>query len=503
MKNIIMCGPPGTGKTFKAISKALEVINNKKYSSLINNYTKREDLMKEYKNLLDENRVVFCTFHQSFSYEDFVEGLRSDDSGKFVPKDGIFKRICESAELEENKLISGYEFNEEIVNFHKMSLGDTKGNDEEIYEFCIGNNCIALGWGGEINYKSCKDRTEIKKRYSELNPNSTDNNFNITAINRFKNGIKKGDIVLISEGNYKIRAVAKVTGDYRYDSDTEIRYNHFRAVEWLYKGESIGVEQFLIDKMISQQAIYMFAKNDLNIENIKRLLSGKEARKNPEKFVIIIDEINRGNISKIFGELITLIEEDKRKGELNEITVTLPYSKKKFSVPSNIYIIGTMNTADRSISLFDTALRRRFQFIDYYPVPNVLPKDVDGIDVSEFLRVINERIEFLYDKDHLIGHAYFIKDSLNYNDLVTIVKYNIIPLLQEYFYGDWEKIEAVLGGAGVPGDSNYFLNKEVKDPNSIFGNHFGRDFEKQCYYTIVNQPHKEAFYNVYQFENRH
>ncbi len=199
------------------------------------------------------------------------------------------------------------------------------------------------------------------------------------------------------------------------------------------------------------------------------------------KYAIFIDEINRGNISKIFGELITLIEPSKRLGADDEIMVELPYSKEKFGVPSNLYIIGTMNTADRSIALMDTALRRRFEFVEMMPEYDTLNETViEGINVGEMLKTINERIEYLYDRDHTIGHAYFI-DVADIGTLANVFKNKILPLLQEYFYDDWEKIRLVLG------DSQFI--KEKKPAKVLFKS--GTDYIND---KILYEIDKEAFY---------
>ena len=241
---------------------------------------------------------------------------------------------------------------------------------------------------------------------------------------------------------------------------------------------------------ISKGIFYQCCENALLLSDYKGKLRDfcdlpKDERQkffneNTPKYAIFIDEINRGNISKIFGELITLIEPSKRLGADDEIMVELPYSKEKFGVPSNLYIIGTMNTADRSIALMDTALRRRFEFVEMMPEYSDL-KEVADIDIGKMLKTINERIEYLYDRDHTIGHTYFINVS-DLKTLANVFKNKILPLLQEYFYDDWEKIRLVLG------DSQFI--KEKKSANALFKS--GTDYIND---KILYEIDKDAFYD--------
>jgi 5-methylcytosine-specific restriction protein B len=246
--------------------------------------------------------------------------------------------------------------------------------------------------------------------------------------------MKNGDIVFVTEGQ-NIVAICEINGNYSFSENPDeimIGYEHQRAVKWIKKDINLSVKKLFSYKTVPGNSLspIIFEKKDV-VSN----------------FVLIIDEINRGNISKIFGELITLIEDDKRLGEENEMTVTLPYSKDSFGVPANLHIVGTMNTADRSIALMDMALRRRFNFQEMMPRTDLLNFEVNGIQIDKLREKINKRIEFLYDRDHTIGHAYFIKlkNNPDYKELCSIFANKIIPLLQEYFYEDWEKIQIVLG----------------------------------------------------------
>jgi len=456
--NLILYGPPGTGKTFATAYEAVRLCDGTVPEE-------RNALKLRYENLAEAGQVAFVTFHQSYAYEDFVEGLRpttngSDDgegssSGGFrlEPRRGIFREIASLAE-QARKTASqpgGYDLGRR--QFFKMSLGRA-GVDDHIYDAAIDGDYVVLGWGGDVDWSPPEydEYDAIFAKWNEIEPGTRGHSGNIAQVWRFRSSMKPGDLVIVSEGNSKFRAIGEVVGPYRFDPTGEGSYNHKHDVRWLLVlDEALPVET-IYDGTFTMASCYKLKDAKVKREALARLLPGTQpaVETHPDQFVLIIDEINRANISKVFGELITLIEPDKRVGETNALRLKLPYSGETFGVPNNLHIVGTMNTADRSIALLDTALRRRFDFRELMPEPSLLPEDVEGIPLRKLLKVVNERIEYLFDREHQIGHAFFIHCSTK-NSIDRTMRDKVIPLLQEYFYEDWSKVALVLGDADGAG----------------------------------------------------
>jgi 5-methylcytosine-specific restriction protein B len=485
--NTILFGPPGTGKTYNTINHALSILMGKKIDELP---TERSELINLYREYITNGQIVFTTFHQSYGYEEFIEGIKPDidasENGevRYKVEDGVFKSLCKTA-ISKAVESNASSFDEKKNKVWKFSLGSSQnGEDEVYYEEALKTDSIILGWGDKIDFRGCKNYDEIFER---ANSDLSTARF----VNIFINEMKAGDIAIISDGNRAFKAIVEIIGDYYYDAESDLPQK--RKIKWLKRFDKSRPYNDVSDKYFTQSTINR--PNHINYSKLNTLLVSEEVDNSNKKFVIIIDEINRGNISKIFGELITLIEPSKRIGaekeskrsSTEELRVSLPYSGnefdggKGFGVPSNVYIIGTMNTADRSIALMDTALRRRFEFIEMMPDYDVIEREVGSIklendksiNISELLRVINERISYLYDRDHQIGHAYFmsLKDEKITDkkaELDSIFKNKIIPLLQEYFYDDWEKIQIVLGDHDGQFDNRYkYLKNKEEDHRFI------------------------------------
>lgn len=453
-KNIILFGPPGTGKTYNSIIYAVAICENKNIEDIRNkDYS---DVFKRYQELCKEDRIAFTTFHQSYGYEEFIEGLKpniEDGSADvtYEKKSGIFKAFCEKAG---NKKILSNNLNiKENPTVWKISLEGA--GDNETKKDCFENDRIRIGW------------TSLDKHVTE--ESKIDSSGVRRILNYFEYSMEKGDLVVVLKDQRSIDAIGVIDGPYEWLENVD-SYKRSRKVKWLAKNISEDIYSLNHNKVLVQQTVYRLNVDadeilKLALKNDPSLDITVQEEDNP--YVFIIDEINRGNISKIFGELITLIETSKR----GIFSAKLPYTGDDFTVPSNVYIIGTMNTADRSISLMDTALRRRFSFIEMLPNEALL-SDVkfENLDVSEMLKKINKRIECLFDREHTIGHSFFmeLKDNPTISKLSDIFKKSVIHLLQEYFYEDYNKIMLVLGDNCKSKEDYQFIKKVSVNAKDIF-----------------------------------
>ncbi len=464
-KNLILYGPPGTGKTYKTAAYAVAICDGKDVDKLLD----YDEVMRRYNELKEEGRVEFTTFHQSYGYEDFIEGIRPvmDEEAKelaynVVP--GIFKRFCSEASKSE---VSANNFGiAKGASVWKATIRDN------VLQDCYENSYVRIDWD-----------MFAKGAYG------------------FVNEINIGDIILTTDKSRTyIHGIAVVTGE-AYKKEGADEDTTTRNVKWLAKGLHEDITSInagkIMHRMTCARVPSIKVKAILDIAKASNdALSSVVAKDNTKPYVFIIDEINRGNISKIFGELITLLEDTKRAGMKEALSVSLPYSDESFSVPANVYIVGTMNTADRSIAMMDTALRRRFRFIELLPEPKILEGiKVGNIDIPAVLKTINKRITYLFDREHTIGHAFFTGlrgDNATIENLGRIFEKSIIPLLQEYFYEDYHKIQLVLGDNAKSSDKYKFIiaDELKKDDNVFRGNLDDLDIPDKIY-----RINKNAFSN--------
>ena len=487
-KNMILQGPPGTGKTYHTVLYAVSIIEGKTMDEI-----KKDgypEVKRRYAKYRDENRIAFTTFHQSYGYEEFIEGIKpviASDTNEigFNIESGIFKEFCDLAVASHR--FGGYDVSiDGEARIWKVSLGGA--GDHPLKKACFDKGIMRIGWDnfGEDPFKSTVS----------MNPSER------SILTYFYETMKAGDIVLSLKDERHIDGIGIIEGEVEWLGD-EAQYKRSRKVNWLAKNISLDIHEMNMRKNLTQKTVYPL--NRLSVSQVERMLEGEygipDINDQSEKpYVFIVDEINRGNISKILGELITLIEPSKRLGEMEETLVKLPYSKKEFGVPSNIYIIGTMNTADRSIALMDTALRRRFQFIEMSPDPLTLRGiSVKGVNLEHLLDIMNRRIAALYDRDHMIGHAYFtsLSSDDNISALEQVFLKSIIPLLQEYFFDDFGKINAIFGN-----DKNYPILIHDEPAFGLFDSSIDpRDLETsyRINHDILTQPdtYKAIYGNQY------
>lgn len=476
-KNLILYGPPGTGKTWHTHLYAVAIIEERPLEEL-----KAEDpaaVRERFAAYRQQGLVEFTTFHQSYSYEDFIEGIRpvieddgAETEGKLAYRveDGVFKRFCQQAETEtfaeslreDLSVFAGLAVNPSPVIW-KVSLAKT--GDNPVRADCLANGHIRIGWDA----------------YGE----------DITEETRFTNGgkgvleafiqkMRVGDIVVSCYSESMTDAVGIVTGEYEWH-DEYPTHKRLRKVHWLVK--DIRQDILELNNGIKMTLSTVYQLKNVNLNDLAAIIRAHLPAQSPapspvrrQNRVFIIDEINRGNIAGIFGELITLIEPTKRLGAAEALKVRLPYSRAEFGVPDNVYILGTMNTADRSLTALDIALRRRFAFERVAPEPGLLASMLlgdSGYTVADLLRTMNRRIAVLIDQEHCIGHAPFMdlpQGEVSADELAGIFRHAILPLLEEYFFEDWQKIRLVLNDQQKPETAHQFV--VATDDEELFGPEF-------------------------------
>ena len=403
--NTILYGPPGTGKTYHTVLYAVAIIENKKLETV--KAEAYQDVLNRYNEYTAQGRIEFTTFHQSFGYEEFIEGIKpvisegKSNQIQYCVEAGIFKRFCELAYNEGNSFDDAWADLVAAAKKDGNKYTFTRRTGSELTADLKDDDSFVIKWKGETQTQNVLRKSKVFEQWNR--------------------------------NDYSYRNT--LTGGTKWEFD---------AIQAIIDTLSQKFSLKKLDKIAPENQHYVF----------------------------IIDEINRGNISKIFGELITLIEESKRVGKEEGMKTLLPYSMKPFGVPENVYIIGTMNTADRSIASIDTALRRRFEFKEMLPDPEVVAKiSVGNLSIKEMLSRMNRRISVLYDREHTIGHAYFMplaKDN-SIEKLAEIFTNKVIPLLQEYFYEDYEKIRLVLADNQKKNEQDQFILAKKINQGELFG----------------------------------
>ena len=439
-RNIVLYGPPGTGKTYSTVRRALELVLGEPKVRAMSFDTRA----RQFRRLQQEGRIEFVTFHQAYGYEEFVEGIRpvlgagDDDEIRYELHDGVFKRIARRAAAE--GLRSPRREDPSFEALWRQLVESVAGEEDRIVESYSGKTYVL--------------RTTARGNLETV-PCELDDDGAVVEVGETRLVASKASVRLVWEHRHDLGLEpSEVTAPKTTRLFAQERGggggHHYTAI-WIVYRELLGLARAGQGRPSAERD---------RLERVQEVLDKPTSgavdfrfTSETPQYVLVVDEINRGNVSKILGELITLLEPDKRLGTPGELKLPLSYSPgHRFAVPPNLHVLGTMNTADRSIALMDVALRRRFTFEEMMPesavIRSVLGERVGDeafVDlVVDLMETMNRRIRFLYDRDHQLGHSYFL-EAVDYEELRLVFVDRLVPLLQEYFYGAWDKICTVLG----------------------------------------------------------
>ena len=439
-KNIVLYGPPGTGKTYSTVKRALELVLGEPKVRAMSQDTRA----RQFRRLQQEGRIEFVTFHQAYGYEEFVEGIRpvlgtgDDHEIRYELHEGVFKRIARRAAGEGLKSPRREEPSFEAL--WRQLVNIVASEEDRFVESYTGKTYVLRTTSrGNLETIPCElDEEGAVVKVGETRLLASKASVRLVWEHRRELGLEPSEVT--QPKTTRLFAQERGGGG----------GHHYTAI-WIVYGELLGLARAGQGRPTAERD---------RLERVQEVLdkptSGavdfRFTTETPQ-YALVIDEINRGNVSKILGELITLLEPDKRLATPGELKLPLSYSPDhRFAVPPNLHVLGTMNTADRSIALMDVALRRRFTFEEMMPdsgvLRSILPatvKDEAFVDlVVDLMETLNRRIRFIYDRDHQIGHSYLL-EAFNYEELRQVFVDRLVPLLQEYFYGAWDKICTVLG----------------------------------------------------------
>lgn len=469
--NLILYGPPGTGKTYRSSSLAVQCLEALSTTELAEAYPTRSLLRKRLEEHRRDGRIAFTVFHPSLAYEDFVEGIKprstEQQSLSYAVEDGIFKQLCVRAA-------------HALYLAQQTNTLDATPSPRRHFEALFFEFIDYLQRTGSDDAAETTFESKTGKPFYLVNINT-----NHTLVLRAARGSKQ---YAVTKNNlaklYRQFDTVEAIGNLRRDMPAALRgsgsvaWAVFNRLKHYEATRHQSYHHLLTSRTERDEVRYQAMKRD--VQGLDYATLSPEDRARAGNFVLVIDEINRGNVAAIFGELIALIEDDKRAGEPEALQTVLPYSRERFSVPPNIYVLGTMNAADRSLEALDTALRRRFSFEAMLPDPALLPtitisvpdqtsqtstelsqaaeptgpyrRASSGTDINleKLLRTLNRRLVSLLDVEHQIGHGYLMSvptasDPLD--ELRSVFLHKIIPMLQEYFFGEADKVVLVVGKA--------------------------------------------------------